>query len=530
MRNPKLHQIRVLPFSSLQPNQSQTPQIFPPTHEYLSHTTSTTLSSSLQHFINSGSPFHGLKIHSHVLKIGFKPNTNISIKLLILHLKGGSVNYAHKVFDEMCKRTLTAYNYLLNGYVKEGKVMESFDLVRRMCYCNEKPDGFTLSLVLKVCAGGSGGWSTLMGDVGRQVHAYVVKCVVDGDVVLFASLIDSYVKRRRVEFARRVYDRMLVKNVMCSTSLIHGYFNEDYVETAEEIFVTTDQKDVVVFNAMIEGYSKFMETAKKSIQMYIEMQRLGFHPTISTFASVIGACSMLVAPQIGQQVQAQIIKVLFSMEVKIGSALVDMYSKCGHTDDALRVFDHMPDKNVFSWTSLMDGYGKNGNPREAIAIFDRMRREHQTAPNNVTFLSALSACGHAGLVDEGWEIFNSMERDYSIKPGMEHYACMVDLLGRYGSINQAWEFIKVMPETPNSDVWVALLSSCRLHGEVKIANLAADELLKLQINERPGAYVTLSNTLAEAGKWENLRDVRDLMRSRGVSKGAGSSWAVSDDT
>ncbi|CAN1327359.1 Pentatricopeptide repeat-containing protein At1g28690, mitochondrial [Linum perenne] len=134
-------------------------------------------------------------------------------------------------------------------------------------------------------------------------------------------------------------------------------------------------------------------------------------------------------------------------------------------------------------------------------------------PNYVTFLAAISACGHGGLVAKGREIFESMERDYSLKPRLEHYACIVDL-----------ELVMGMPEKPNSDVWAALLNSCNFHGSVEMASIAANELFKLNAKERPGAYVSFSNTLAAAGKWDSASQVRDVMKVRGVLKDTGSSW------
>ncbi|KAJ9136064.1 hypothetical protein P3X46_033178 [Hevea brasiliensis] len=184
----------------------------------------------------------------------------------------------------------------------------------------------------------------------------------------------------------------------------------------------------------------------------------------------------------------------------MGSALVDMYSKCGRIVDARRAFDHMPKKNVFSWTSMIDGYGKIGMPNEALQLFHSLQ-QFRVEADYVTFLGALSACAHTGLFAKGREIFESMERDYSLKPGMEHYACVVDLLGSAGNLQLAWEFGMGMPEKPNSDVWAALLSSCNLHGNAEMASIAASELFKLNAEGRPVAYVALSNTLAAAGKW-----------------------------
>ncbi|XP_022139802.1 pentatricopeptide repeat-containing protein At1g28690, mitochondrial [Momordica charantia] len=493
----------------------------------ISNQTSTSLSSSLQHYINSDDPSPGQKIHSRILKTGFIPNTNISIKLLILHLKCESLKFARQVFDELPKKTLSAYNYMISGYIKEGKVAEPLALVRGLIISGERPDGYTFSMLLKAatCAHDV----SVPRSLGRVLHAQILKSDVSPDDVLYTALIDSYVKHGDVYFARTVFDMMLKKNVICSTSMISGYMNQGLVEDAEEIFSKTVEKDIVVFNAMVEGYSKTLEHAKKSLEVYIDMQRLCFSPNISTFSSVIGACSVLAAFEAGQQIQTQLMKTRFFTDIRMGSALIDMYSKCGRIEDARRVFDQMPERNVFSWTSMIDGYGKNGYPSEALQLFRVMQSEHQIRPNFVTFLSALSACAHGGLVEKGREIFKIMERDYSLKPKMEHYACMVDLLGRAGSLHQAWEFVMQMPETPNSDVWAALLSSSKLHGNIEMACIAANELFKLNADGRPGAYVALSNTFAEAGKWDSVSELREIMKIRRVNC-KGSSWVGTDDS
>ncbi|KAK4264357.1 hypothetical protein QN277_025549 [Acacia crassicarpa] len=512
-------------FSSLIRNISLFPfnQTLSPAQDYISPTI--LLSNTLQHYINSDTPSDGLYIHSHILKTGFVPNKNISIKLLILHLKCNSLRFARQVFDGLPEKTLSAYNYMISGYLKHGQVEESISMVRWLLKSGGKPDGYTFSMILKASTS-SGNVS--LGDLGRVVHAQVFKSDVELDDVLYTALVDSYVKNGKVDYARIVFDMMLENNVICSTSLISGYMNQGSVEDAEYIFHKTVEKDIVVFNAMIEGYSKSSEYAIKAIEVYIDMQRSNFRPNISTFASIIGACSTLAAPEIGQQVQTQLIKTQLFFNIKMGSALIDMYSKCGRVADARRVFNHMPEKNVFSWTSMIDGYGKNCFPSEALDLFWRMQKEHCIEPNFVTFLSVLSACAHAGLVDKGWEIFNSMENEYSLKPKMEHYACMVDLLGRAGRLHQAWDFVMRMPERPNSDVWAALLSSCRLHGSLEMAKVAAEELFKLNADGRPGAYVALSNTLAASGKWDGVSELREIMKKRGISKETAFSWVGAD--
>jgi pentatricopeptide repeat protein len=85
--------------------------------------------------------------------------------------------------------------------------------------------------------------------------------------------------------------------------------------------------------------------------------------------------------EIGQQVQSQLLKAEYFTDSRLGSALLDMYSKCGRIEDARRVFDLMPENNVFSWTSMIDGYGKNGYPGEALELFSKMKKEYHIEPN-----------------------------------------------------------------------------------------------------------------------------------------------------
>ncbi|KAK9092285.1 hypothetical protein Syun_027196 [Stephania yunnanensis] len=488
---------------------------------YISHPTSSTISLALQHYIQSKFPLHGQKIHAHILKTGFRPNTNVSIKLLILYLRSGCLRCSRNMFDEMPKPTASSYNSMIAGYIKHGNVEESVSLIQKFAFSDERLDGFTYSMILKLSTAAP---AVVNADSGRQVHGQILKSCVEMDDILSTALVDSYAKNGKVEYARRLFDMMLEINVFCSTAMISGYMNRGSVEDADEIFERTRDKDTVVFNAMIEGYSKSLETAERSLDMYIQMLRLNFEPTISTFVSLIGACSVLSAFEVGQQVQSQLMKSRLFADVRLGSALVDMYAKCGKINDARMIFDNMCERNVFSWTSMIDGYGKNGKPTEALHLFEKMQKEYKIKPNHVSYLSVLSACGHAGLVQEGWKIFRSLERDPSCKPRMEHYACMVDLLGRPGNLNEAWNFITQIPERPNTDVWAALLGTSRLHGNVEMADLAANEIFKLSRNERPGAYVALSNAFAAAGKWEGVNGVRVLMKERGVSKDTGFSW------
>lgn len=49
-----------------------------------------------------------------------------------------------------------------------------------------------------------------------------------------------------------------------------------------------------------------------------------------------------------------------------------MYSKCGHLNDARKLFDEIPERNVVSWTSMIAGYVQNDRPCEAVSLFKEL--------------------------------------------------------------------------------------------------------------------------------------------------------------
>jgi pentatricopeptide repeat protein len=182
----------------------------------------------------------------------------------------------------------------------------------------------------------------------------------------------------------------------------------------------------------------------------------------------------------------------------------------------------MPERDVVTWSAMIVGLGQHGHGREALEHFHRMISEG-VKPNHVTYIGVLSACSHGGLVEEGLRYFHSMTKDHGILPEVEHFGCIVDLLGRAGHLEEAENVVNKMPQTPAAVTWAALLSACRLHGNVKMAERAAQYRGRLE-PQNAAVYVSLAHVYATAGMWQNATLLRKLMEDRGVTKELECSW------
>ncbi|KAI8543268.1 hypothetical protein RHMOL_Rhmol08G0203800 [Rhododendron molle] len=213
------------------------------------------------------------------------------------------------------------------------------------------------------------------------------------------------------------------------------------------VFDEMPERNAFSWIALITGYThnrKFRE----AIQVFRDMQAAGAQPSGVTMVGVLSACAHLGALDQGKRIHDYIVCNRLRLNVFVGTALLDMYDKCGVVDEAEKVFGAMREKNVYTWNVLISGYAMNGQGEAALQGFDKMILEN-IRPDEVTFLGILCACSHQGFVDVGRRHFISMKEEYNLKPQIEHLGCMVDLLGRAGFLDEAQELIHTMNMKPD---------------------------------------------------------------------------------
>ncbi|KAK9285655.1 hypothetical protein L1049_024854 [Liquidambar formosana] len=115
-----------------------------------------------------------------------------------------------------------------------------------------------------------------------------------------------------------------------------------------------------------------------------------------------------------------------------------------------------------------------------------------------------------------------MKRAYRIEPKPEHYGCLVDLLGRAGQLEEAQNVIETMPMKPNPALWGSLLLACRTHQHVALAEVVVARLVELKADDC-GVYALISNIYADAGMWEGMQRIRELMKVKKIKKETGKS-------
>ncbi|XP_047250144.1 pentatricopeptide repeat-containing protein At5g48910 [Capsicum annuum] len=185
------------------------------------------------------------------------------------------------------------------------------------------------------------------------------------------------------------------------------------------------------------------------------------------------------------------------MCVNVGTALVDMYGKCGCIEFSYQLFQKMPKRDVVTWGVIISSFATHGQAKKCFQLFDEMI-DSGVEPNGVIFVALLSACSHAGLIEKGCQYFYQMVHEFGIRPSIEHFGCMVDLLGRAGRLAEAEQLILSMPEEPNSVILGALFNACRIHNDIERGRPLFKRLINLEPS--PDRYKLAASLFANNGE------------------------------
>ncbi|KAF5452183.1 hypothetical protein F2P56_027210 [Juglans regia] len=449
--------------------------------------------------------------HSQLIRLGLSADNDAMGRVVRFCAisKNGDLRYALQVFDTIPQPDTFIYNTIMRGYLQCQLPRNCVLLYSQMLHESVTPNGFTLPTVIRACSDDNAI------EEGKQVHAHVVKFGFEADVYSQNNLIYMYVTFQSLEKARMVFDKMLVRNVVSWTSLISGYSRWGFVDKAFEVFKLMPERNSVSWNAMIAAHVqsyRFHEAFALFDRMRAEKVVLDKFVA----ASMLSACTGLGALEQGKWIHGYIDKSGIELDSKLAATIIDMYCKCGCLGTAFEVFNGLPHKGISSWNCMIGGLAINGKGESAIQLFKEMERQ-MVAPDNITFVHLLSACAHSGLVEEGRHYFHHMVEVHGIEPKREHFGCMVDILGRAGMLEEARKLINDMPMSPDASVLGALFGACKIHGNVKLGEEVGKRVIELESNNS-GRYVLLANLYANAGRWEDVANVRKLMNDRGVKK------------
>ncbi|KAF3783499.1 Pentatricopeptide repeat-containing protein [Nymphaea thermarum] len=417
------------------------------------------------------------RIHSSLTTSGLiRGRPRLSSRVIFNYSGLGMLDDARSLFDALDCRDPFVWNTLIRGYANAGSSQEALQLYALMHKSAVPSDNFTFPFALKACATAS----QLL--EGKLIHGQIIRTGFGSDAFVEAGLVDMYAKCGDVRAARKVFDKMV-------------------------------RRDLVSWTAMITGYEQ-SECADDSLEMFLKMQKESFVPDCVTLVTVASAVAQLGALKEAKSIHAYVIRNGFEKDLSVDNSLVSMYTRCGEVGLARRVFDRMSDRDRISWNSMLSGYSQNGHTTDTLLLFDQMKLSG-VKPNSVTVLIVVSACACVGSLQVGKAIHrfiidNRIEFDNTLRNAI------VDMYAKCGDLDTAVQLFETMHER-NTSSWNVMICSYGIHGYGKDAVALFYRMQDEGFEPNHVTFTCLLSACSRAGLVDEGRECFYLMRRTGVT-------------
>ncbi|KAL8138625.1 hypothetical protein V2J09_004626 [Rumex salicifolius] len=298
-----------------------------------------------------GFPQIGMQLHAQLIVNGWECHhydRPLVDGLIYMYTKLLMMDYAHSIFvTNFNNRTLQSCNFLINGYVHEGKLEEAqyiFDIatsrdkiswtsmvsgylsvgeVAKACelfhnmpekdavawtaiisghvqnelfleakffFSQMRNNGFSPLHATYSCLLGAAG-ATADIDQGRQLHCLLLKSQLCMDLILENAIISMYAKCGEIDKAHDVFSEMNCRDVVSWNSMLMGYSNHGMTDEALELFNTMIKSgatpDSVTFLNLLSACSH-AGLLNQGSQLFRTMSEIyGVKPDIQHCVSII---------------------------------------------------------------------------------------------------------------------------------------------------------------------------------------------------------------------------------------------------
>ncbi|XP_024534800.1 pentatricopeptide repeat-containing protein At2g27610-like [Selaginella moellendorffii] len=406
----------------------------------------------------------GIVVHKIIADRGLEKNVIISNAIINMYGKCGQIDQARAFLDRMYFRDTVSWNAIVSAYAQNGHQSDAVKMLFVMQLEGVKIGKIGFVTLLKTCC------DPMFLQTGRLIHSCLAE---DGlhetDVTTGTSLVHI------ADESRRVFQSMDCPDAVAWSSIIAVLAEQGNGKGLEAMvflwrmqlesvrpnnvtlvaalnavgaclmhFAKISHKDATSWKALITIYAQ-NQHGKIALDSLKHMQLEGFRMNKHTSVNAIIACTEIYSLNDGKRVHGWIRERGRELDVLLGNAVVNLYSKCGSLDAAYAMFFQLRREDVITWSAMVGAYARHGHaPRRALG-------------------RSLQLC-----VDE--------ERLWD-PPRCE----VLRVHGRSSrAIEEMVRFVVCSPVEGDAVVWRAVLAACRSLGKVEIGNRAVKRTRDLE--------------------------------------------------
>ncbi|KAL3333023.1 hypothetical protein AABB24_033208 [Solanum stoloniferum] len=411
---------------------------------------------------------HLQQIHARVFRIGAHQDNLIATRLIGQYPSKFSLRILH----QLKVPNIFPFNAIIRVLSEEGSFTDAFLVFNKLRDHSLLPNELTFSFLLKACSRSGNSYYV------QQVHTLVVKLRFGEDPSLCNGLLSVYARGlKELHSARKVFDEMPDKGVVCWTCLISGYAKFGLSEEALGLFLCMVEKSLIPENdTMINVLSACSKLDMLNIEKWIG----NFWYSMQQYDLGCSGCD------------------------SVNTVLVYLYGKWGKVDKSREIFEQISGdgkRSLLPWNAMIGAYVQNGCALDGLCLFRLMMELNCCCPNHVTMVSVLSACTQVGDLYLGMWVHEYMKgsRQKSFLLSNANLAtALIDMYSKCGSLERAGD---VFDQLVVKDVvsFNAMIMGLAVHGKGKEALKLFSQMLDLNLRPNAGTFLGLLCACSHAG-------------------------------
>ncbi|XP_023538358.1 pentatricopeptide repeat-containing protein At4g21065-like [Cucurbita pepo subsp. pepo] len=408
-------------------------------------------------------------IHGHIVKTGTHEDLFVMTNLVNVYAKCGVMEKARKVFDNLPRRNVIAWTTLVTGYVQNSQPLPALKVFIEMLQAGAYPTNFTLGIVLNACS------SLQSIELGKQVHAYIIKYHLDFDTSIGNSLSSFYSKFGCLELAIRAFQKIKEKNVISWTSVVSACGDNGQ--------------------------------AARSLSFFTKMLSEGVEPNEYTLTSILSTCCVMLTLSLGAQIHSLSIKLGYGSSIPIKNSVMYLYLKCGWLIEAQKLFEGMETLNLITWNSMIAGHAKMMDAAEddlaahksgstALNMFQKLHRSG-IKPDLFTFSSVLSICSRLVALEQGEQTHAQIIKS-GVLADVVVGTALISMYNKCGSIAEARKAFLEMPSRTLIS-WTSMITGFARHGLSQQALQLFEDMRLAGVKPNQITFVGVLSACSHAG-------------------------------
>ena len=275
-----------------------------------------------------------------------------------------------------------------------------------------------------------------------------------------ASLLHRCGHPKVISEGRRVHQVVLENgsehDTHLSNLLVQMYGLCESLEDAKAVFDGIVNKDKFSWMFIISAFTKKGQ-GKVALHLFNQMKLAEeFSIDKHIFTSLLSACAGMVDKAQGMYVHECIVKDEVEEDIFIGTALIHMYAKCGHLDEAEHSFGNVATHTPLSWTVLINAYVQYGRSEDAFRAFIQMQQcgEIMDQVTITSLLGAFTTLESTGIAKQIHScIVGSNE---PLEKNVAIGNALITMYGKLHIVEDAWETFLRLPKKDTIS-WTAMI-------------------------------------------------------------------------